>query len=394
MLDPLQSADGEKSTELVDSEFERELTQLAYEIQQDWGDSAKLRTVTHNLVIIRFDWESSNCYLLPVFHRLCVLLADVLYAYHLFENWHERMVQENLLQKAQHEDAGKEEKKSDVADEQRPQNDGMKEEFTRCLVLEPIRNEWLRAKGALWDRCEAVLVKCLEEYLHFAPHANVFKGEKAARVEEAAASDSRWRSDLEELHNVLVLSEEFASLKPTFFGGNDQEDPDEMRTKPSGLNNDFQDNLCNVFRKHLRHVHVEAMKSLGASLSQESWELVPLKCLSDIEKSSHLSASKDGEVFVAKVRCREALKYLMRLSKALETHLSIVCLFASIFSYLWKHCPKNREILTRLTCRPEALSVPGLCLKWAPLLLLTTNFSGRTILVQCGLSLKRKEQLN
>lgn len=43
LLDPMIYGN---TSSTADSEYEKELTQLAYEIQQDWGDSAKLRTVT------------------------------------------------------------------------------------------------------------------------------------------------------------------------------------------------------------------------------------------------------------------------------------------------------------------------------------------------------------
>ena len=305
LLDPLLSMDSGSSAASMDSEFERELTQLSYEIQQDWGDTARLRSVTHNLVIIRFDWESFH--LLPVFHRLSVLLADVLYAFHLFQSWHDQIVNGNSQSKAQEEESEKEEKKTDFVDERNKPNNTTQGQFRRdeerCHVVASIREEWLKAKDILWDRCEAVLVKCLDEYLHFAKHDNFFKKSSGradndgGSISRDAAMDSLWRTDLEELHGVLVLSEEFASLKHTFFDGSTAG----LQNVPGGLNNDFQDKLCDVFRKHLRHVHVEAMKSLGASLSQENWELVPLERLSNVEKSSHISASKGDKVLIAKV---------------------------------------------------------------------------------------------
>ena len=305
LLDPLQSVDSDTSAVLIESEFERELTQLSYEIQQEWGDTARLRSVTHNLVIIRFDWE--RCHLLPVFHRLSVLLADVLYAFHRFQCWHDQILNDNFQGKPRQEASEKEEKKSDFVDERNKEITATQGEFRRheerCHVVGSIRDEWLKAKDILWDRCETVLVKCLDEYLHFAKHDSFFQ-KSSAEADKGGGNgagigttDSRWRTDLEELHSVLVLSEEFGSLKPTFFDGSIAG----LQNKPGGLNNDFQDKLCDVSRKHLRHVHVEAMKSLGASLSQENWELVPLERLSIIEKSSYIAASKDDEVLVAKV---------------------------------------------------------------------------------------------
>ena len=289
LLDPLiEPNSGDAATEAMDSEFDRELSLLAYEIQQDWGDSAKLRTVTHNLVIIRFDWESSNRYFLPVFHRTCRLLADVLHAYLLFETLHDRLVKVNLPERTENDDGGKEEKKSDDCQAKSHLETERKGRFKddQFGALQSIQSEWARSKKALWDRCEAALLRCLDEYMNFAPHDNVFTKPTAPVAASKKISDSRWRIELEDLHNVLTLSEEFASLKSRFLGTTAFKDCKGTEDAAIIINRDFEEKLCDVFRKHLRHVHVEAMKSLGASLSQDNWELVALENLSKLQMSN------------------------------------------------------------------------------------------------------------
>jgi hypothetical protein len=287
LLDPIIAA--EESTgsfHMVDSEFEKELTQLDYEIQQGWGDSAKLRSVTHNLVIIRFDWESSSRFLLPVYHRLCLLLADVLYAHHLFGQWHEKMVSTDDKKESSKPPGGddcKEEKKSETAEEKqesRSTEDSSDIDRKRQQhSLQEIRSEWVKSREIIWRCCENVLIKCLDEYLHFASHKDLFQ-----KLSVGSVDDRKWRRDLEELNSVLILTEQFVSLKDKFFSGDDTNKP-VLSSKGRALTSDLEEKLCDVFRKNLRHVHVEAMRSLGGSLHNESWKIVSLKNLPGFEKT-------------------------------------------------------------------------------------------------------------
>jgi len=305
LLDPLVAMDKDISaTSMVDSEFEQELTQLGYELQQGWGDVAKLRTITHNLVIIRFDWENSSRYLLPVYHRLCVKLADVLYAHYLFGEWHERLAEDQQVRMRQ-DDETKEEKVEE-ADGRSLERSGNGETHAPLSFSDSVRVEWAKSKQGVWDRCEGVLTKCLEEYLHFASHQKLFQrnaggrnvdGQGTGSANDENTEEPLWGSDLMELHSVLTLTEEFVSLKPLFF-------KDQSGFSSPGFGAGLQNKLCDVFRKHLRSVHVEAMKSLGSSLSQENWGMIPLKQLSDYEKSSNLTPSDGGSISLRKVRTK------------------------------------------------------------------------------------------
>ncbi|CAB9511403.1 Coiled-coil domain containing 132 [Seminavis robusta] len=287
LLDPLTSADEPDGSSSTDSEFERELTQLAYEIQQDWGDAAKLRTITHNLVIIRFDWEKTSAYLLPVYHRVCHNLADVLYAHHMIGQWHERLIKKlDVSTVSSSRDEGKEEK-NDTAQHDNPQDQkicdlGADEIDNTCdqkeRSVDSIRLAWMQTRETLWKRCEGVLIQCLEEYLQFASHESFFK--------DPTSGELKWRLHLEEMHNLLKLTEQFSSLRSRFHTDS------HAMSSPCDIDGDLKEKLCDVFRKHLRFVHVEAMNALGSSLSQENWEMVALKQLSEFEKSSKLAQSE------------------------------------------------------------------------------------------------------
>jgi hypothetical protein len=254
-----------------------------------------LRTVTHNLVIIRFDWESSNRYLLPVYHRLCLVLADVLYAHHMFAQWHERMVKEYESAQCTEGEEDSKEEKSENADVRSLQKSVRP---NRLTLIETIQRKWLDNRLILWKRCEEVLIKCLDEYLHFASHKSLFQKpaqldpNSSGNFDESSSSygtssqcdtgGSPWRNDLEGLHSVLILTEQFMSVKDTLFGKQMRDD------NRSRIDGDLREKLCDVFRKNLRNVHVEAMKSLGMRLSQESWGLQSSKQLSEYGASTSL----------------------------------------------------------------------------------------------------------
>ena len=305
LLDPLVCPSEGDGPSNADSEFERELTQLGYEIQQDWGDCAKLRTMAHNLVIIRFEWEKSSHYLVPVYHRLCCILADVLYAHHMFSQWHEILAKD---QDSSSSDERKDEKK-DASDincslDNLGRNAGG---AAAAQIVETIRLEWIKTRDTLWMRCEGVLVQCLDEYLHFASHVNFFDEPNSERANASSAevkhtklsAEDRWLKNLDEMRTLLVLTEEFLSLRSLFVG---HKHPDGFDINTSKLGGDLKERLCDVFRKHLRFVHVEAMNSLGASLSQEKWEMVCLKQLSDFEKSANVSHKAAQKVPLNKVK--------------------------------------------------------------------------------------------
>lgn len=216
-------------TNMMDSAHDKELLELEYALQEDHGDFAKLKTVSHNLVTIRFDFEASHNYLPMVYHRLCMLLTDVLYCHCLLVKWHES----NTYQDKE--------------------------------ATERIHRQLLMSKAKLLKRCEQVLVSCLEEYLNFATKKKLF-GDKT--------DDSPWINDLEAMHDVLQLTQQFSKIGKEFVDKDAQQKVscllDESPDKALG------GKLCAVFRKHLRAVHVETMNSMGFMLSKESWQLVPL----------------------------------------------------------------------------------------------------------------------
>lgn len=239
LLDPVDS---------VGSEFEKELRLLAREVDLDWGDGAKLRTLTHNLVTIRFDFESQSSYLPRVFHRLCIVLSEVLHSHFLFTQWHATPFDD---QSRRTESLHKSREQSTI------HVDG---------ALGVIDCGLKAARTRLWNHCELVIVKCFEEYLNFATKRKLFE------QEAGFTEDSAWRQDLDALHQVLILADRFVSLKSSFFQETGVKSS-LVSLRDDAVNWALYDKLSDIFRKHLRSVHVEAMNTMGRMLANETWRL-------------------------------------------------------------------------------------------------------------------------
>jgi len=264
----LEPADAEPS------EFEKELTQYEYEFNCGWGDEAKLKTLVHNLVIIRFCFETKISYFPRVFRKLMTTITDILHAHYLFTQWHTVPFSERARNYGALHEVRETECSSDDS------------QLTSILV------RLVQSRTALWNHCEGVIVRLLSEYLDFAPRPKLFR--KGSDV----IDDSDWVEDLVGLQQVLRLSGQFYSLKGSFFN-----DPRFSCPLPSLKDGDepsslLYDKLGSVFRRHLRFVHIEAMESMGRALANENWILTSTWSGTDRKGSSDVE-SLLGDAFRA-----------------------------------------------------------------------------------------------
>ena len=245
LIDPVSSG------AVVPDDYAREVDKLAYEVDLDWGDSAKLRTLTHNLVTIRFDFEASTQNYLPaVFQKLCELLTEILNAHFQHIQWHRSQ---------------SEPKARTVPGDPRTDNVGpFSSTATRSEQCNCILPSLLESRNQLWQHCEGVATRCLDEYLNFSAQSSLFN--KTAD-EGAAVDDGRWSKDLDGLREVFVILDRFSLLKASFFGD------DASSGSGSAVETALSEKLGDVCRRHLRCVHVEAMNTLGRRLANETWIL-------------------------------------------------------------------------------------------------------------------------
>lgn len=228
-----------ESDDLNASSYRQELRKLSREVDAPWGDSPRLRTLTHNLVTIRFNFESSEGHLPRVFDGTLQSVFDVLDVFCQLIEFHRR----------------------------RP-----------LSGPESIGNELSTRSGNIWTACSNVLAQCLEEYLNFSSRRKLF--------DENQNDDKLWLSDLEHLNRVFSLAQGFLSIKEDFV--------DLCAQSASVEETDFEDSnlmglVADISRRHLRAVHVESMNTVGRCLASESWTLRSFDVKTESEHDSDVS---------------------------------------------------------------------------------------------------------
>ena len=292
-------------TDVEDSDFEQELRELATEVDRHWGDSAKLRTLTHNLVTIRFVFESKRNYLPKVVHRLCNLLAKVLHVHFLFRQWHREPFDDCRWRR-----------KAPDGHEHAPMNERGANQGDLLSILSGLD----ASVQTFWDHAEGVVVLCLDEYLHFAPKRSLFKRSGKAM------DDSCWQADLDSLHQVLILTDRFIpSLKDSFLG-DEKVNASQLVSLRNGSHSLICEKLSDIFRRHLRSLHVEAMNTIGRRLANESWVLGSFSKQSAPERSDDRhSPTVENILLEAITTCMSSLAVVDTSSRFAETENPFGC---------------------------------------------------------------------
>lgn len=237
-------------TEAGNSHFNKELEQLSNELESDWGDDAKLRNITHNLVTVRFKFEAHERHLARVLCRLCQKLVDVLYVFFRFHDF--------LVTASDDHTSARDESQSGVTPLESTQ---------RQAKLASILRQLQELSIQVWSQCEYVIIHCLDEFLHFSETPQLFQ-----RTEKGI-NDMAWQEDLKCLHGCYCLIGLFMSIKDEFLATSVALEPTQSMAMMSEM---IREKLSDVFRHHLRLVHVEAMNSMGRTLASETWVLSAL----------------------------------------------------------------------------------------------------------------------
>jgi hypothetical protein len=157
------------------------------------------------------------------------------------------------------------------------------------------------SRNRLWEHCEAVLVRCFEEYMNFATRVKLFQ------LGANGTDDSLWCQELESLHHVLILVDRFVALKSSFYENPTLCDENLVSMMVEGKR--LSETLGDVFRRHLRSVHVEAMNTFGRLLSNETWVLDSFNSIATTEED----ATPIETIFLNSLK--EALRPLRSRSK-------------------------------------------------------------------------------
>ena len=239
LIDPTKSAHSrEESKYIADlSSLQEQINLVQY---SDVDSHSALRCVLQNLLTVRFDLEQDQNYLPWVYHKLFVLISEVMHVYHIFEHWHETFSEGNNFGHSSGRRAD-----SDVA-----------------LLAGKLRE----SRRTLWKHCESVIVQLLDKYIGYTSKKNL-------QGNDDAGAEGKWSVQLEGLHDIMQLSNQMSFLGYKFIGGHERNLDETCKL----INDQWESKLASIFRSHLRGIHVEAMNTMGAMLSHETWHLFPIE---------------------------------------------------------------------------------------------------------------------
>jgi len=124
-------------------------------------------------------------------------------------------------------------------------------------IYKAVQKSTGRIRHSIWKKCELALIHLIEFYMSQSGGVGVQSGDG----KDVATGN------LQQTYNVLL---QFKSYSSHFL--NDDEDDGE--DDPCfGLENE----LYKLYTRHLRSIHIEAMKTTGTLLRHESWHLAPLQ---------------------------------------------------------------------------------------------------------------------
>ena len=281
-----------------DTEFDKELLTLTYQLEQEWGNSSPLKTIIHNLVTIRFDFQfSSHNHLPEVYHQLCILLTNVLHGHYSILQWHRQ--EQRIVQRQ--EPCGVADGKEETLHQYKQQH--------LAQVLQQLSST---SRVSLWNHCLHVLEQCLQEYFTLASKNNakkLFDWKASADIILTATKgqshfcdDTKWWDDVQGLEDICRLTDQFLSLQPYFFEGTLEELKKETSNAFVDDGSSLKEVLGKILKKHLRSVHIEAMNSLGSMLSKEDWSAISLDAgSSNKQHTISQNAGRDTQVILYEV---------------------------------------------------------------------------------------------
>merc|ERR1711865_545949 len=136
-------------------------------------------------------------------------------------------------------------------------------------ILLNIHSQLSIRRASIWNACIQSIEEFFEEYLKHSGDGG--SKELFSRDENDDINDTKWREDLEGLHDVSLLTAQFLSLGPVFLDGVSED-----------IVNDgsrIEENLSTCSKKHLRSFHVASMNTLGTMLYREDWKCFSIEQL-------------------------------------------------------------------------------------------------------------------
>ena len=224
-------------------------------------DLTQLRTISHNLVTIRCDWESDQRLFPSIFWNMTRLLCDCLKAYHVLT----LKLSSLMLVPISHSEGqgqttvpGQEEKKEGSP--------------IPPTEVAGVAESLVKHQATIWESALKVVEFSLREFADFSAKRQLFELQDNGTID-----DSEWRKDLRDLQSLVAISHHFLSVGDLFVESTDGPSTESAEKICASIHSLLQD----VCAKHIRKVHVNTINCMGRALvredfvSQESNQTVP-----------------------------------------------------------------------------------------------------------------------
>ena len=269
-----------------------ELDQIQ-ELVSQMKDISGLESLSHRLLKARLSGGHHNSAMSSIFFHLASRLVEVMSLYDLILQWLKELVDKveaahepnacstpectsvecemshstvSLLSSDKHSSSSLDEESNEEAPIDQTSSPPAPENlvFMRhpvCTTLDQFRaiHKSVNVKHirrALWKKCEVSLINLIELCMLHRGDTGVQFGDSTDFCTE----------NLRLTHDVLLQFTSFSS----YFLGDDDEDGNEQCSS-------LKSKLSELYQRHLRSVHIEAMKTTGTLLEHEAWQLAPLE---------------------------------------------------------------------------------------------------------------------
>lgn len=303
LLEPSKVSSDSNSESFFDDNIEQMKSEVG-DIKAFSENAPTLRKIVKNSISIRFEFEKGKDMLPKIFHRLCLNLASLMHSYSSFMEWHHFPSNRDLSRCDSgflRRDSSTDEKKYETRIEVE-KLDAMKDDNTKssisskcstssALLQQPLIStlpksqedsrtpKWkdlkttsdiyiymFNARGKLWENICTVMETVLEAAID------------ASSETDSNSGFSSWSQELQCLHCVFRLCIQMDCFAKHFLSGDDSNiallstcssDDSQSSSEPSSL--------MRLFRSFLRKAHVASMTEVGTMMSEENWELLPIK---------------------------------------------------------------------------------------------------------------------
>ncbi len=206
-------------------EFDENLIEMRKKLNQLQAfdkDAKSIRSMTMNLLSIRFEFEKRTDLLPWVFHKLCSLLADVMHTHYLLAQCHEEVMDDNSI--------------------------GLNKSISDAIQ---------RGKVDVWTHCKSLITFMFRVYIDL--------------TKAKDAGSFRWAQELENHYDVLKLCHHISCFAHEFIHSDRSASFD-----PNFLSHDLREVLSIMFETYVQNAHINAMTEIGTMMANDTWDILPI----------------------------------------------------------------------------------------------------------------------